>query len=78
MDACVLKGSTPSRNTGPTSAIEGQYYMYIEASPPVQEGHVARLISKEKYAGTCNTQSFHLRIQIMLNVLLVISYVVQS
>jgi hypothetical protein len=35
--------------------------MYIDTSPPVQKGHTARLISKEKYAGTCNTQSFQLR-----------------
>lgn len=56
------KGSTPSRNTGPTSAIEGLYYLYTEASPPVHEGHTARLISKEKYAGCsrCLRFSYHM------------------
>ncbi|VDI17297.1 Hypothetical predicted protein [Mytilus galloprovincialis] len=45
-------GTTPSKYTGPSSAFEGTYYLYIEASPPVQENNIARLISSQSLS-TC-------------------------
>ncbi|XP_076083349.1 uncharacterized protein LOC143054280 [Mytilus galloprovincialis] len=45
-------GTTPSKYTGPSSAFEGTYYLYIEASPPVQEKNIARLISSQSLS-TC-------------------------
>lgn len=35
-------GSTPSSETGPSSAFDGNYYLYIEASKPRKYGDNAR------------------------------------
>ncbi|CAG2195741.1 unnamed protein product [Mytilus edulis] len=46
----VNTGTTPSKYTGPSLAYEGTYYLYIEASPPVQENNIARLISRQSFS----------------------------
>ncbi|WP_124980058.1 GEVED domain-containing protein [Nonlabens xiamenensis] len=38
-------GGTPSRDTGPTSAAEGSFYMFVEASSPYNNGRTAHLVS---------------------------------
>lgn len=47
-------GSTPSSNTGPTSAIEGSYYAYMEASYPNYGGKDAILNSPCYYVNVSN------------------------
>ena len=32
---------TPTTDTGPPTATDGDYYIYIEADPPQEEGHRA-------------------------------------
>ena len=41
-DWSLHKGETPSDETGPSRAYNGDFYMYIEASKPRQPGDRAR------------------------------------
>ena len=40
-DWTLQSGSTPSGDTGPSVASQGNYYMYIETSSPRKEGDKA-------------------------------------
>jgi hypothetical protein len=42
-DWTVLSGSTATANTGPDAAYDGSYYIYTEASSPVQTGWIASI-----------------------------------
>ena len=41
-DWLLYKGDTPSSETGPSKAFNGDYYIYIEASKPRRLGDTAR------------------------------------
>lgn len=41
-DWTMMSGPTPSDLTGPNSAYQGDYYVYIEASSPRVSGDVAK------------------------------------
>ncbi|CAG2211127.1 unnamed protein product [Mytilus edulis] len=67
-DGCFLQdtfnwtrntGTTPSKYTGPSLAYEGTYYLYIEASPPVQENNIARLISRQSFSTVGSLNIYH-------------------
>ncbi len=45
IDWTVQTGSTTSSNTGPSGAVDGSYYIYIEASSPNYPGKVANITS---------------------------------
>ncbi len=45
IDWTVRQGSTPSRDTGPASAKEGNYYIYVESSDPNYPAKEASLVS---------------------------------
>ena len=45
MDWSVRAGSTPSNNTGPNAAMDGNYYIYTEASSPNYPSKSAQLTS---------------------------------
>jgi PKD repeat protein len=45
IDWIINSGSTPSSSTGPTSAQDGSYYIYIESSSPNYPGKTANLNS---------------------------------
>lgn len=45
LDWTVLSGATPSSNTGPTTANDGSYYIYVEASNPNFPSKVAMIES---------------------------------
>ncbi len=43
-DWTLWKGATPSKETGPSRAYSGEYYIYIEASNPRRQNDNARLV----------------------------------
>lgn len=58
-DWTVFSGPTPSDPTGPDSAYDGTYYIYIEASDPVRPNDEARIIfPRFQYSGVACV-SFH-------------------
>ena len=46
LDWILHTGSTPSQNTGASSAVEGSYYLYVESSSPNNPDKVANLDSE--------------------------------
>ena len=50
------KGSTPSTNTGPTSAASGDYYIYLEASGNPSS---TAILQRQVYNGALNSVSFN-------------------
>ena len=50
----IKKGSTGSTNTGPSGALIGSYYKYIETSGPREPGNNATMVSNMVFEGyTC-------------------------
>ena len=45
-DWTIHKGATPSHGTGPDTAADGSWYMYLEASNPRQLGDEALWVHK--------------------------------
>jgi len=64
-DWTVQSGGTPSRHTGPESAQQGEYYIFIEASSPREYGDKAMLILPFQVESSthvmCITFYYHMR-----------------
>lgn len=51
-DWTMGNGPTPSEETGPPSAYDGSYYIFIEASAPRQTGDTAKWVSTRQTYST--------------------------
>ena len=46
-----MKGSTPTESTGPSGAVEGSQYYYLETSSPAASGDIATMSSRVNLPG---------------------------